>query len=60
MNNADFINSLKNNLSALTYNEAHITGETNDFDKFLKDLSLMGYGFVVSKSVKYEGDSLFY
>lgn len=59
MNIADVNNSLKNNLSTMTNNEALIKGKTNDFDKFLKDLSLLHYGFVVEKSVKHEGDSLF-
>ncbi|CAH1732081.1 unnamed protein product [Aphis gossypii] len=58
MNNIDFINSLKNNSFNLTCNdETLIKGETSDFDKFVKDLLLLGYGFIVEKSVKYEGEN---
>lgn len=59
MNNIDFINSLKDNSFNLTCNdETLIKGETSDFDKFVKDLLLLGYGFIVEKSVKYEGNLL--
>jgi len=58
MNNIDYINSLKVNLFNLTYNDETLKGETNDFDKFVKDLLLLSYGFVVEKSVKYEGNLL--
>lgn len=59
MNNIDFINSLKETSFNLTYNDkTHIKGETNDFDKFVKDLLLSGYSRFVEKSVKYEGNLL--
>jgi len=59
MNNIDFINTLKDNLFNLTYDdETLIKGETNDFDKYVKDLLLLGYGFIIENSVKYEGNLL--
>lgn len=43
----------------MTYNYGTlIKGETNDFDKFLKNLEVLGYGFNVEKSVKYENNLL--
>jgi len=59
MNNIDFINRLKEDLFNLIYNdETFIKWETNDCDKFVKGLLLLGYGFIVEKSIKYEGNLL--
>lgn len=46
------------NSSVSIVNNTSIQGETSDLNCFTKRLSKLGFGYVVAKSIKYEGNLL--
>lgn len=60
MSDSDFFNNLESTLINAVICNAKIIGETDNFELFLKKINLLGYGFVKSKSTKYDGNYYLY
>lgn len=59
MNDEAFFNALSSLLNkSVVCNDTRLKGDTDDFDSFYKQLSLLGYGYVVEHSVRYDGKFL--
>jgi len=59
MEDTKYLNSVEHILDNLvTVNNVSLQGETKDLNLFTTRLAELGFGYVVAKSVKYEGNLL--
>jgi len=60
MGDSDFFNNLKSTLVNAEICNAKTIGETDNFELFLKQINILGHGFVKSKTTKYDGNYYLY
>lgn len=60
MSDSEFFNNIKSTLTNPEICNAKTIGETDDFELFFKQINVLGYGFVKSKSTKYDGNYYLY
>jgi len=60
MSDSEFFNNIKSTLTNAEIYNAKTIGETDNFELFLKQINVLGYGFVKSKTTKYDGNYYLY
>jgi len=60
MGDSEFFNNLKPTLINAEICNAKTIGETENFELFFKQINILGYEFVKSKTTKYDGNYYLY
>jgi len=60
MSDSEFFNNIKSTLTNPEICNAKTIGETDNFELFLKQIIVLGYGFVKIKTTKYYGNYYLY